>query len=366
MPAAIAKVATETPTKAGLRKSERSSIGRSCRASTTTKTTSSAAPKTSVETIRPLPQPSAFPRRSPKTIRNSDTENVTRPAKSVRTAPTSRDSTIRVLAISNANAPTGTLTKKTQRQPSASVRMTADKRARSHRRSNSGAPNGDRTEAVGAAILVSDQRQCGREQRRAADALQAPGDVERRDVPGEAAKQRGAGEHDNAEHEQKAPAESVGESTRGQNQRRESERIGVDNPLKTGQVRGKSSLNARQRDIHDRDVEQQHERRHADGDQRPAAGLGSPRCHGRHHKKTRAIVGRSPLTRPLPGAIASAWWPPSTGSTALKASTTSLDRNQSSGRSRTQSTRARSARPTCSLGREGPARPRSPGSWPRR
>ena len=45
------------------------------------------------------------------------------------------------------------------------------------------------------------------------------------------------------------------------------------------------SLHARQGDVHDRDVDQEHERRHADGDQRPAA----IRAFGRH----RAILGTS-------------------------------------------------------------------------
>src|SRR5437763_6535289 len=169
-----------------------------------------------------------------------------------------------------------------------------------------------------------------------------------------------------SEEEQDPPAESVGESSSSQDQRRERERVGVDDPLEPGQVGGEPTLDARQRDVHDRDVEQQHEGRHTDGDQRPAAGVDRARLHERHHKKPLALIRGSPLTRPLPRAIASDWWPPSTGSTALKASTTWSDRSPWSGRSRTRSTRDRSARPIYSQARVEPARRRSPGSWPRR
>ena len=121
---------------------------------------------------------------------------------------------------------------------------------------------------------MSDQRERGCEQRRSADPLYASRDVERGDVPGNPAQQRGAGEDDDSEDEQEPPAESVGESSSSQDQRRERERVGVDDPLEPGQVGGEPTLDARQRDVHDRDVEQQHERRRADGDERPPAALG--------------------------------------------------------------------------------------------
>src|SRR5580765_7056470 len=117
------KVATETPTKPGWRKRSRSSIGRACRCSTATKTASRTAPPISEPRISGLLQPAALPRSTPKTIRKSEDEKVSRPQTSVVVACGSRDSRIRVRATNSANAPTGTLTKKTQRQSSASVRI---------------------------------------------------------------------------------------------------------------------------------------------------------------------------------------------------------------------------------------------------
>ena len=53
----------------------------------------------------------------------------------------------------------------------------------------------------------------------------------------------------------------------------------VDHPLEPRQPCVQTPLDARQRDNHDRDVEQEHERCRADGDERPAAALGGS-LHG--------------------------------------------------------------------------------------
>jgi len=115
-------VATETPTNAGLRNRPMSSMGRACLSSTTTKIASRTAPPTSEPTMSALVQPLALPRSTPKTVRKSAAEKVRSPQTSARTACSSRDSPIFVSATNIANAPTGTLTKNTQRQPSVSVR----------------------------------------------------------------------------------------------------------------------------------------------------------------------------------------------------------------------------------------------------
>ena len=190
------KVAIETPTKAGWRKRSRSSIGRVCMCSTATKTASSTPPPISEPRIRALLQPSALPRSTPKTIRNSEAEKVSRPQTSVRVACGSRDSPIRVNATNSAKAPTGMLTKKTQRQSSASVMIPP-----------TSGPDATAAPIVapqiaiappmsGPLVLGSDQRERGREERRPADALQGAGDVEHGDVPGQAAEQRREREDD--------------------------------------------------------------------------------------------------------------------------------------------------------------------------
>ena len=89
-------------------------------------------------------------------------------------------------------------------------------------------------------------------------------------VVGEAAEQRGDGEDAEADHEHPPPPEQVGERAGRQQQRGERQRVGVDDPLQVGEAGVQVALDVGQRDVHDRDVEQQHEGRHADGDQRPA------------------------------------------------------------------------------------------------
>ena len=57
--------------------------------------------------------------------------------------------------------------------------------------------------------------------------------------------------------------------TRGQDARRERERVGVDHPLQVGERGVERPLDRGQGDVHDRDVEQEHERGDADRQQRP-------------------------------------------------------------------------------------------------
>ena len=54
-----------------------------------------------------------------------------------------------------------------------------------------GAPDGKRSEAVGPAVLVTDESQRRCEERGAADPLERTRHIERRDAPGEAAEERG-------------------------------------------------------------------------------------------------------------------------------------------------------------------------------
>ena len=77
------------------------------------------------------------------------------------------------------------------------------------------------------------------------------------------------GEEHDARHEDQAAPVPVGERARGEDQRGKAERIGVDDPLQAGQAGVEALLHVRQRDDHDRDVEEQHERRQADGEERP-------------------------------------------------------------------------------------------------
>ena len=113
----MAKVATETPVKLGLRKSERSNSGRVWKSSTRTKAMNAAAEPANIATIVPLVQPRALPRMRPNSSRNIAAAKVTRPRPSRRVAPGSVWLRIFVEEIQIVTTPTGTLTMKIQRQP---------------------------------------------------------------------------------------------------------------------------------------------------------------------------------------------------------------------------------------------------------
>ena len=76
---------------------------------------------------------------------------------------------------------------------------------------------------------------------------------------------------DNAAGEDALAPDPVGERPAGQDQRGERQRVGVDHPLQAREARVQVSLDARQRDLHDRHIHEQHERASADRDQRPPA-----------------------------------------------------------------------------------------------
>ena len=160
---------------------------------------------------------------------------------------------------------------------------TTDQRAGGDRSPHRGTPDGKRAEEVVPAVLVADDRQRRCKECGAADPLQPAGDVEGRDVPGEAAEERGEGEEHHARHEDQAAPVPVGERARGEDQRGKAERIRVDDPLQPRQAGIEALLHVRESDDHDRDVEQQHERRQADGEKRPLPRVA---VVGRLHPRT--------------------------------------------------------------------------------
>ena len=103
----------------------------------------------------------------------------------------------------------------------------------------------------------------------AANPLERTRHIERRDAPGEAAEERGQREEQDSSDEDQAAPVPIGERAGSEDQRGEAERIGVHDPLQARQAGIKTLLHARQRDHDDRDVEQKHERRQADGEKRP-------------------------------------------------------------------------------------------------
>ena len=88
---------------------------------------------------------------------------------------------------------------------------------------------------------------------------------------------RGCGEDPEAGQEHPSPAEQVGGAATEQDQPAESERVGRDHPLEIGDRDAQVRLDGRQRDVHHRDVEDEHELRCAQQGQdhpRPAIHCG--------------------------------------------------------------------------------------------
>jgi hypothetical protein len=91
----------------------------------------------------------------------------------------------------------------------------------------------------------------------------------------EAAQQRGGGERDQAGEEHALAAGEIAEPSREQEQTPERHQERVDDPGEVGLAEVEVALNRGQRDIHDRDVEHDHELRQAhDHESRPATAVG--------------------------------------------------------------------------------------------
>ena len=92
---------------------------------------------------------------------------------------------------------------------------------------------------------------------------------EEEDVLGRAAGDRADHEERRTDHEDPAAAVEVGQRPGGEQQRGQAQRVGVDHPLQVGEAGVELVLDVGQRDVHDRDVEQQDEDAEADRDQGP-------------------------------------------------------------------------------------------------
>ena len=103
------------------------------------------------------------------------------------------------------------------------------------------------------------ERERGRCKQRAAEPLQGAERDQRRLRPGETAEQR-AGREDGQACDEEAPAaEQVAEPAAEQERAAEEDRVGRDHPLQARLREAEVGLDRRQRDVHDRDVEDDHE-----------------------------------------------------------------------------------------------------------
>ena len=121
--------------------------------------------------------------------------------------------------------------------PEAVGEEAADQRADRDGAADRGAVDAHRHPAFGAAgELLGDEREGDGEHDRAADALQATGEVEEGRVGGERAEQRGEGEDREADREDASAAQPVGQRAGGEDQGGEREGVGVDHPLQVGEA----------------------------------------------------------------------------------------------------------------------------------
>ena len=122
------------------------------------------------------------------------------------------------------------------------------------------APDAERDVALTAGGERDGQQGEGRGgEQRGADALDGAGRDQRRLRSGEAARERRGGEQPEADQEQPPAAEDVAHPAPEQEQAAERERVAVDHPLQALGAEAEVGLDGRQRDIHDRDVEDDHE-----------------------------------------------------------------------------------------------------------
>ena len=172
---------------------------------------------------------------------------------------------------------------------------------------------GDRDEDVGAhragalgglRELGDDDREDHRRLGGRADALEEARADQRLLRRGDAAQQRRDRERDEAGEEHALAPEQVAEAAGQEQQAAEGDEERVDDPGQVRLAEAEVVLDRRQRDVHDRDVEHDHQLREADDDQRgPAAAIG-----GRGWERVRCELQVSPLV----GAVGSElnWRPP--------------------------------------------------------
>jgi len=133
------------------------------------------------------------------------------------------------------------------------------------------APDAERRAALPTAERACQQSQRHREHDRPADTLQATGQLQherRRRHPAQHGRDR---EHGEPHQVHATAAEHVGQAPGGEQQCGQRQGVGVHHPLEAGEARPQVGLDVRERDVHDRHVQQQHEGPEADRDQRPPA-----------------------------------------------------------------------------------------------
>ena len=135
-----------------------------------------------------------------------------------------------------------------------------------------------------------DQRQGGRRDHRAADALHCPRGEQPRLAVSEPAKQGRPGEQQQPEDEHPPPAEDVTGTAAEQEQPAEGDRVGVHHPLQAAAGEAECLLDVREGNVDDGRVEHDHELGGGDDHQRQAEAAC---CRGARPRRSGAWSGRS-------------------------------------------------------------------------
>ena len=151
----------------------------------------------------------------------------------------------------------------------------AEQHARRAARARHRAPDAQRLVALGALREhVRDHRQRGRREDRGAEALHRAPDDQLRLARREAAEQRGDREQHETTHEQAPAAEQVGHSPAEQQEAAERQRVRVRDPGEVLRREVQVLADRRDRDVDDRDVQDDHElRRGQESERQPFAAL---------------------------------------------------------------------------------------------
>ena len=122
-----------------------------------------------------------------------------------------------------------------------------------------------------------EDRQCRRRDERRTEPLQSAGADQSLFTPGQARDERGAGEDDDAGEKESPAPEEVGRATAEEQEAAEEQRVGADDPLQVLLREAEVGLDRGQSDVHDRDVEHDHELHRAE--EREPDPLASSRSH---------------------------------------------------------------------------------------
>ncbi len=144
---------------------------------------------------------------------------------------------------------------------------------------------------VAVKIRFGEQSEHGRQGQRGADSLKQTHDIQLEQRPREAAQRGRAGEKAEPGEKYAARAEKIAQRAAAQQQTREHHGVTAAHPLQPGDIAAEFALNRRQRDVHNRRVENDHEK--ADGGDDHRRGIRSDRDGRRLRRLDSSILHRA-------------------------------------------------------------------------